>query len=211
MRRVAGTLLAGVLLTSGVIAQESLNKPPKELPSGQSAPPATPTPAAVPETVLPANCFEAAPVSRNRWFLDGDYLLWWVKRAPLPAPLITTTRNLGEGLPAEFTGSLTDPATQSLIGGHDMNFGALSGLGLRAGVSAEPFTLELGGFLLERRSGGGDVAGDANGFPFIAQTFFDVTTGLENSYFISVPLFSTGSVVVSDQLKLFGAEANARF
>jgi hypothetical protein len=204
MRRVAWTLAAGVLLTAGGLAQEKVIRPPQELP--QSAPP----PATVPETVLPASPLECPPARPGRWFLTGEYLVWWVDRAPLPAPLITTSRNLGEGLPAEFTGSLTDPETQSLIGGHDMNFGAFSGMRFRGGYSYEPCTLELGGFLLERRSAGGDVAGDELGFPFIAQTFFDVLQNAENSYFISVPLFSTGAVVVSDQLRLFGAEANVR-
>ena len=185
-------------------------QPPKELPRQEPGQPA-PAPASAPaaETLLPAAC-QDAPCKTTHCFLEAQYLLWWVKRAPLPAPLITTSVNLGEGLPAEFTGSLSDPGTQSLIGGHDMNFGAFSGLRLRGGVSDEPLTLELGGHVLERRSGGGDVSGDSQGFPFIAQTFFDVVANQENSYFISVPIFSSGAVVVADQLKFFGAEANIR-
>jgi hypothetical protein len=210
MKRVTWTLLAGALLGPHAMAQESV-QPPRELPRQEPAPAPAPGPAATPETLLPAGCNDGcAPAKGTRCFLEAQYLLWWVKRAPLPAPLITTSVNLGEGLPAEFTGSLSDPGTQSLIGGHDMNFGAFSGLRVRGGAYYEPLALELGGHLLERRSGGGDVSGDSQGFPFIAQTFFDVVAGQENSYFISVPIFSSGAVVVSDQIRFYGAEANVR-
>jgi hypothetical protein len=212
MKKAVWTTILGFLLAPISLAQTASQR--------ETAPaaPVAPAPAPVTPSIEPQNWF-AEPeeiVSAQRWTFGCEYLLWWVKRAPIPAPLITTTTEFGQGLPAELTGSLGDPNTLPLIDEHDMDYGAFSGLRLRGGVSTGTIGLALGGFLLERRSAGGDVAGDIppdfsnfGGFPFIAQPFFDVEANQENAYFISVPTFSTGAVNVASQLKLFGYEVSA--
>src|SRR5262245_28190457 len=97
MKRVTWTLLAGALLSPVAMGQEQV-QPPRELPRQEPGPAPAPAPAAVPETLAPAACLDAPQAKARHCFLEAQYLLWWVKRAPLPAPLITTSVNLGEGL-----------------------------------------------------------------------------------------------------------------
>ncbi len=213
MFRACGSLLALGLLMGSATAQTT--PAPQEAP--QPMPPGAVASSPEVHSALPADAWTSSKqlTLADRWSFGAEYLLWWVKRAPSQAPYITTTSALGEGLPAENTGSLGDPNTLPLIDSHDMDYGAFSGLRAHASVSSFLGRIELRGFLLERRSGGGDVSGDFptpgfedGGFPFIAQPFFDVEGNIENAYFISVPTFSTGSVAVSSQIRLFGGEAN---
>jgi len=98
-----------------------------------------------------------------------------------------------------------------------LNFGTFSGLRLRASAMGPLVGLDLGGFLLERRSGGDFIAADMpttpngtdGGFPFLARPFFDVNANRENAYFISVPTFTSGSTRVSEQVAIFGYDVNA--
>jgi hypothetical protein len=207
--RRSSALLVGTLLTSSALAQAQ----PREL--------AVPEPARQPAPVATEPSLIEPMVNYNtyldRFTVTGDYLWWWMKRAPSPAPYITTTRELGEGIPDEFTGAVGDPGTKSIVDHNSLNFGIFSGLRLRAAAQGPLVGLELGGFLLERRSGGDFIAADQptnqfttdGGFPFIARTFYDVVADRENAYFVSVPTFSTGSSLVSNQVTLFGYEANA--
>lgn len=209
--RRSSALLVGTLLTSSALGQAQ----PRELAVPETA--RQPAPVAT----TPEASFLAEPATHytylDRFSLTGDYLWWWMKRAPLPAPYVTTTQELGEGIPNEFTGALGDPGTQSMVDQNSMNFGTFSGLKLRATANGPLVGLELGGFLLERRSAGDYIAADQpsnafstdGGFPFLARTFYDVVAQRENAYFVSVPTFSTGSTRVSDQVTFFGYEANA--
>jgi hypothetical protein len=207
--RKSSALLLGSLLAPVALAQGPVREGPAQIPA--------PTPVA-PSSELPT-IFHEEP-ARTTYFdrisLTGDYLWWWMKRAPSPAPYITTTRELGEGIPEEFTGALGDPNTQSLVDDDQLNFGTFSGLRMRASVTGPLMGLEIGGFLLERRSAGDFIAADLptnnagtdGGFPFLGRTFFDVVANRENAYFVSVPTFTTGTTRVSDQVEFFGAEAN---
>lgn len=208
--RKSSALLFGALLAPMALAQG----PARE----GSAVEAAPSPAPVPShEVSPLFHEPVVTTYVDRFSLTGDYLFWWMKRAPSPAPYVTTTRELGEGIPDEFTGALGDPNTKSLIDDNQLNFGTFSGLRLRGNVTGPLFGLELGGFLLEQRSGGDAIAADFptsnagtdGGFPFLARTFYDVVAGQENAYFVSVPTFTTGSTSVSNQVRMFGYEANA--
>lgn len=209
--RNSSALLFGALLAPVAIAQG----PAREGGTAEVVP--SPTPVA-PSTAMPELFHEPTSTTYiERFSLTGDYLWWWMKRAPSPAPYVTTTNELGEGIPDEFTGALGDPSTQALVGQNSLNFGTFSGLRLRGNATGPLFGLELGGFLLERRSGGDFIAADLptstagtdGGFPFLARTFYDVVADRENAYFVSVPTFSTGSTHISNQVQFFGYEANA--
>ena len=203
-------LLTGMLMSSTLVAQDAIREGPATIPT-----------APAPVSILPEQSIlfhePATTTYIETLSFSGDYLWWWMKRAPAPAPYITTTKELGEGIPDEFTGALGDPNTQILVGDNRLNFGTFSGLRLRAAATGPIAGLEIGGFLLERRSGGDFIASDLpsnndgtdGGFPFLARSFFDVLAGQENAYFVSVPTFTTGSAHVSNQVELFGYEANA--
>ncbi len=214
LKKMGWCLLTGSLLTPGLMAQEK----PRELPGVEPIRPPAPV---VPSNELPP-LFVDTQVSQgstyvDKWSFSADYLWWWMKRAPSPAPYVTTTRALGEGIPQEFAGSLGDPDTQSLVDDRNLNFGTFSGLRLRASAMGPLVGLDLGGFLLERRSGGDFIAADMpssptgtdGGFPFLARPFFDVNANRENAYFVSVPTFTSGSTRVSEQVAIFGYDVNA--
>src|SRR5437867_1269056 len=51
------------------------------------------------------------------WF-RADYLLWWVKKGPLPTPLVT----FGSDADAPFQGIIAQPGTRLAYGGTDLDF-----------------------------------------------------------------------------------------
>src|SRR5690242_17924440 len=94
-----------------------------------------------------------------------DYLLWWVKRGPLAAPLVT----LGDPTDA-VPGGLGQQGTRVLFGGSGMNYNTFSGLSLQVDVPvADAFGINLGGFFLEQKSDGIRAASNPQGFPIIAR------------------------------------------
>src|SRR4051794_19321368 len=95
-------LLAALLGPVGVAPAQTVTVPPMEVPAepidwsgGQSRP-------------------------AYRLWGGADYLLWWVKGAPVRAPLVTTSNT------SDF-GTLGASSTQLQIGNETLNFGSRSG------------------------------------------------------------------------------------
>src|SRR5437879_3605898 len=64
-----------------------------------------------------------------RFWARGEYLLWWVKNAPLPVPLVTTgDPNTGLRAGVNIAGAIGQPGTQVLVGNNSENLGAFSGM-----------------------------------------------------------------------------------
>jgi len=116
------------------------------------APPAVVEVLTPPETTLPA---VDGPAPRgSRVWLSGDFLLWWIKEAPVPVPLVTTgpfdPNLLAQPVPA--VGALGNPTTQVLFGGKSVDLGTFSGMRFQAGLALDAeqvFALEGGAFFLE--------------------------------------------------------------
>ncbi len=114
---------------------------------------------AAPATIMPLTTAPAAPVplvdapeppAANRFWVQVDYLFWWLKPGPLGTPLVTTDPSQGV---ARGSGGLANPTTQVVLGGHDIDFPPLSGGRLRAGCAlGDGFGIEAGGFLLQQQS-----------------------------------------------------------
>ncbi|OAI47593.1 hypothetical protein AYO44_01570 [Planctomycetaceae bacterium SCGC AG-212-F19] len=150
-------------------------------------------------------CSECAGLPR--FWAGSEYLMWWVRKGPLPFPLVTT------GDPNDNPpGALGQPGTQVLFGGSGLDYGTFSGLRATVGGWFDPqctLGLELSGFLLERRSVGFAAASDATGNPPLYVPVFNVSTGAEGSFTIADPLFgSSGNIAVVSALRLWGYEAN---
>jgi hypothetical protein len=176
--------------------------------AGGQAPPAVPdppAPAADPRETfwsLPPACPE--PGCQERVWFSADYLLWWVRSGPLPAPLVTT----GSPLDA-VPGALGQGNTAVLFGGGPLGFGAFSGLRLGGGFDlGEGWALEGGYFGLERRAVGFTANSDPNGNPLIARPVFDNQAGVPGAYLDSLPDVLTGGVSVSARTRLQGYELN---
>src|SRR5262249_34137101 len=144
---------------------------------------------AAPASCCPRPC---PPPSPRVWF-GAEYLLWWVKDGPLPPLVVTGT------LADPFPGALDQPSTRVLFGGAGADYGTVSGLRLEGGVwldDKQQFSVEAGGFLLERKAAGFHAATDANGSPVLGLSFVNALTGAENVYLSGFPEFPaiTGSV-----------------
>src|SRR5262249_56255607 len=102
--------------------------------------------APVPDSVW----LEPPPDTYQRWWLGGEYLLWWIKDPTVPVPLVTTSTG---ATAAERT--LGSPGTVVLFGGSDLDYGGFSGARLAGGVWLDHYAtvaLEGRGFVLDERS-----------------------------------------------------------
>jgi Putative beta barrel porin-7 (BBP7) len=148
--------------------------------------------------------------AQPRVWVRSEYLLWWVKNAPLPIPLVAVT---DEPDPKEPLGG---PPNRLLLGNSSAGFGAFSGFRLTLGgwLNCErDVGIEGSGFVLERRSSRFYTASDKAGNPLLAFPFFNRTPGAEGEDFlrISDPTAAgqyAGNVLVASSLQLWGAEVN---
>ena len=177
--------------------------------------PATPT---LPDT----NATGVTP----RFWLRSDYLLWFIKKAPVPVPLVTTgpfdPNLIVQPVPA--VGAIGNPTTKVLYGGQAADLGTFSGMRFEGGFAVDEqgiFALEGGGFLLERRSSSFMTSSDAAGNPRLTLPFNDITGPGESAVAISRadndPAVNNGfyfgglagKISVNSNSRLWGWEANA--
>ena len=133
----------------------------------------------------------ADPATYQRIYGDLDYLLWWVKGAPLSVPLISTGPNANsQGFLINSNTTILYGAPQSpAVGGKNVqDFGGFSGGRLTLGYAIDPsrgLAVEASGFGLESRSAG-YTAGGSGGTPLVGN---GIRVPLYNAvpYFIGVP------------------------
>ena len=102
-----------------------------------------------------------------------DYLVWWVKNAPLPVPVVTTgDPNVGFDPnhlnTVNTAGAIGQRGTQVLFGENSINSPAFSGMRLALGgwVDEDEFCgVDGSGFVLERRTKRFAAASDKAGNP----------------------------------------------
>jgi hypothetical protein len=144
-----------------------------------------------------------------------EYMLWWVKNAPLPIPLVTAG-NPNDNNP----GAIGQPGTRILLGDSSAGFGTFSGMRVTLGAwldSGATIGIEGSGFVLERRSSNFFATSNNAGSPLLAFPFFNQTPTFvgEDALRISDPRAIIGqlggSVLVSSSLQLWGTEVNSAF
>jgi hypothetical protein len=126
--------------------------------------------------------------------VDADYLRWWVKKGPLPQPLIT-----GAG------------GSPVLVGGNGIDYGSFSGGQLAVGAWLDPdgrCGVEARGFLLQERSTGG-LFSPASTNPTLGFPFLNTGTGRPGFFNFATPGALAGSVFAASSTRLWGGEANA--
>jgi Putative beta barrel porin-7 (BBP7) len=159
----------------------------------------------------------AETVTLCRSWARVDYLLWWVKDAPLPVPLVTTG-NPSVGFDPKFVntvntaGAIGQPGTQVLYGDHNVHFRPFSGMQLTLGSWIDDdqyFGLEASGVFLERHTNMFAAASDSAGHPPLYFPIFSDIAGAERAVPIADPLRGfSGNVLVASNLRLWGTEAN---
>jgi hypothetical protein len=118
-----------------------------------------------------------------RFWTDGEYHLWWLKKNGFPPLLESLSPNGGP--------------SQILVGGGDLDRSPRSGGGLTLGAwftDYQGFGLEGGFFVMESANKGFNFAGSgAADSPILARPFFDVIAGQPGALPISVPGLISGS------------------
>jgi hypothetical protein len=160
-----------------------------------------------------------SPTACPAW-VQVEYLLWWLKNAPLPVPLITTGNpNVGFDPnhlnTVNTAGAIGQPGTEVLFGDQTIHSQAYSGMRLTLGswIGAEElFGAEGSGFILERRTKRFFAGSDTTGNPPLYFPIFSETTDAERGIPIADPLRGfSGNVVINSTLQLWGAEVNGIF
>jgi hypothetical protein len=177
------------------------------------------------------------PAPRTPRFYGGvEYLLWWVKAAPLSVPLVSTgSTSFKEGFLVNSTATVLYGAPHSPASGGDdtQGFPAFSGSRLTLGYwfdEEQHFGVEGSGFLLESRSAGYEARGDSNGnfpagssstgmripvyndVPYSPGGGTDPETGAslvpktEDGVPLSIPGDLTGGVKITNKLQFWGAD-----
>lgn len=153
----------------------------------------------------------------DRGWARVEYLLWWVKDAPLPVPVVTTGDPRVGFDPTlvrtvNSAGAIGQRGTQVLLGDHSINSRYLSGMRLTLGCwvdDEQRVGVEGSGFALEHRFNEFATASDRTGNPPLYFPIFSEIAGAERGIPIADPLRGfSGAVAVSSTLRLWGAECN---
>jgi Putative beta barrel porin-7 (BBP7) len=145
----------------------------------------------------------------QRFFVSGEYLLWWMPGFPTPV-LGTTNANTARN------GFLGEPGTTSLLGPGPFLDSTRQGFRVRAGAWWEEAGcgIDAGFFFLGNRSR--DVAFDPDQFPLITRPIFapnPMPNGQpvgESGEAVSVPGVLRGTLSARGESRLWGIDANLR-
>ncbi len=168
--------------------------------------------------VILNDCSDRCP---NLFRFQAEGLIWWVKKGPEPAPLLTTTT---QNPPDILTyGGLPDTATVLLFGQTNMNYGTQYGGRFTATLPLnDRVDLEGRGFFLLQKYFHFGVLGDSNGNPPLFEPQINmrpnISTDPNNPDFGSVVagfptsfpgVFGNGIFGVDSSTSLWGAEINS--
>jgi hypothetical protein len=138
---------------------------------------------------------------QQRFYLDGEYLLWWIKGDSLP--VLATTSSVAD------SGTLGSPSTAVLFGGNAVNSGPFSGGRFTAGYwldCCEGGAVEVSGLFLGQRSAHFATSSFTNSL--IGRPFFDVNNNHESAQLTAQPGVATGALTINSPTSLWGLEGN---
>jgi hypothetical protein len=139
----------------------------------------------------------------NRLELRADLLLWWVKSSAAPALLTTSS--------PEFNGILGQGDTR-VIYGNDQLASSLH-TGGRFGTTywlddCKHWGLDGNIWFLGRN--GKEFNTDTNQYPLLARPFYNLNQGIPFSELVAAPGLAAGSVAITTDTQIWGADANLR-
>lgn len=138
------------------------------------------------------------------FWIEGEYLGWWVKHSPEPVPLIE------EELIGPLLLSMDEPDSQLVLGEKDFKLGARPGARISLGGWLNDHIGLAGSYLiLPEKSKKASVS--SNGqieSPFLVLPFFDVTTDSESLALIADPGQYSGWAQEKIENDMSGAEAD---
>jgi hypothetical protein len=185
------------------------------------------SPQAKAQTVADTSSAQSDLAAASRLYGGVEYLLWWVKGAPLSAPLVSTgpsANDEGFLVNSDSTILYGAPFSPAKGGNGTQNFPAFSGGRLTLGYLLDQdrqFAVEGSVFMLQSRSAGFAAQGDSSAFgapgiripvfntvPYTPGSATDLTMS-ENGLPVSIPGVVAGQVVIANTLRLWGSDATA--
>ncbi|QEL13947.1 BBP7 family outer membrane beta-barrel protein [Limnoglobus roseus] len=146
----------------------------------------------------------AAQSRANCFYLDSQFLLFFVKAQPANVPFVSTSAPQDAGIAGR-------PTTTLLFSQSDLGYNVFSGFNITGGYFRDAdrrIGIELGGMLLERKSNAYYAASDTNGIPVLARPFIDAATGNPAVLTVAQQGLASGSVSVVTRNEIYGGEAS---
>ncbi len=178
---------------------------------------------------LASEASESCQANASRFYGGVEYLLWWVKGAPLSAPLVSTgPAENDEGFLVNSNTTIVygAPFSPASGGNGTQNFPPFSGSRLTLGYALDyrqDLAAEARVFVLQSRSAGFEAQGNStdlggagaripvfNTVPYTPGSATDLTIS-ENGLPVFIPGILAGKVVITNSLRLWGADATAVF
>jgi hypothetical protein len=164
-------------------------------------------PTAPPEGPPPGEVTFAPPMEKPRFYLDGQYLLWWIRRDHAP-PLVTTGDS--QGGTNRFAGFLGQPDTVILNDGNHITEEPRHGARFYGGYYLDcdyNKAIELGGFFLPTATSRFILSSAQTG-GVLTRPFFNLNQNIEFVEATAFPGSSRGSISIVSPSDLCGVEAN---
>jgi hypothetical protein len=226
----SAVLTAGALAASAAANAQTLPEPlpassqPTAYPA-QTPPPACPEPIPLGPPALDAG-LPTQPIGddfasggiENAWdkenpclfppklHLDSDLLFWFTKVRSLPT--LVTAGSLSD----PFPGALGQPNTHALVSGATADRSYHAGYRFSALYDLcddRIWSVQAGGFILENLDAGTSISSPGTlGTPVIARPFFNGNTGVQDSDPIAIPGALSGTILIQQPQRLYGADAN---
>jgi hypothetical protein len=149
--------------------------------------------------------FEAEPPPPPRFYVRGEYLLWWIRPDHAP-PLVTT----GDAQLGAQAGVLGGASTVVLDNGNLTN-NPQSGGRFFAGLYLDDCgskAIEVGGFFLGQTSR--NFTASSAQFPVITRPIFNLNQGVQSFEATAFPGLGSGTINVNSPTNLGGLESNLR-
>jgi hypothetical protein len=151
-----------------------------------------------------------AEVRYPKFYISGEYLLWWLKQDKVPVLAATSSNPFDNG-------ELGKPTTQVLFGGGGLNGSDRSGGRITAGWwlddACQDVAVEVRGFYLAPQTT--NFFADSSQYPVIARPFFNINMQEEFAQLTATPGNGvsgsvTGNITINSDSKFYGAELNGR-
>lgn len=144
-----------------------------------------------------------SPITTDRYFVQADYLLWWMRAGNVPVLASTGA--------AQSFGYLGQPGTQTLLGPGTFGTTARNGFRIRGGMWCDDCLsqgVDGSVFFLGRQSSRFQI--DSNQFPTIARPIFAPNFNQEFAELVAFPGLSSGTLLAETSSALWGADLNYR-
>jgi hypothetical protein len=140
------------------------------------------------------------PPPTDRYFVQAEYLLWWVNRANVPS---LATTGVGSSL-----GFLGQPGTVGLLGPGGFGSTARNGFRVRGGAWFDNCGIDGSFFFLGRQTSSAQFS--SLPFPTLTRPFFAPNIGQEFGELVAFPGLATGTLRAETSSYLWGADLNFR-